>query len=1053
MRQHFRKLLSALVALTLVLLVIPSLTGHTASALTLIDSGRITGIDAPVAGATPDYTASIQYSPTMMKFQDLNSSYYKNGIGWKDDTAGSVIKTTDTFIEGHQYTVIISLDAKSGYCFSVDGSTVHSKGYINGNTATGKYLTDTRIEFRYTFPKAQKLRVGTVTITGITAPKVGHYPSYSSSVSASGCSRETGSGTWYHNGVAWNDLTLNKMMTPGDKFVAGHTYRVIVSMIADSTYTFCDSEKNVVATGTINGNAAGTTRWNDTNVGFTYDFVPEGVVSKVTITDIDTPRIGNKPDYTKTWNPNSQVVGDTYSNDNTWYKGTIWFDETTGQAIKPSDTFLEGHQYRVRVSMYTREGYSFCDVNGNVATKATINGYEATPYKYSTKNVGFDYTFPKLDKIVKSVAITGLDAPAIGKNPDYTATVSGDGGVKVEDYTNGSSFFHGIRWWNKTDSQYLTPSSTFEAGKVYVVTFSIEASAGYGFSDSTGVVTTATLNGVSVPGELYEWEGDTLGLDYEFPELKALVSSVTITGVDAPVAGKTPDYNITAKGSGFVNDTYASSYWKNGICWIDVTEDNSALAIDDTFEAGHAYKVRVSLYAKDGYTFKNAAGEVATKATFDGKASTGSHQFDEPENIGFEYEFPPLAQVVTGAAITIDAPTAGAKPDYTASGSGAGFDVESDYSSENIWLNGVEWYDMTANKWVHADTDTFTAGHQYKVIVSLMAKDGYFFDDTSTGAINGKAAEIYEIWSPSNAGFSYTFDKLPEAATIISGVTITDVTAPVAGEQPSYSATVTGEGFAVEDYSNGSNWVHGVIWMDMTTGDNITPESVFVEGHVYRIGFSLEPKAGYTFKDNSGNVVTPGTINGQPVSETYAYFDGTVAYRYVFPETPASGSGHLFPVDFYGFMEYSGGLFYVYQGDVVTDANGLVNDPNNPADWYFCSSGQAQLQYSGLAEYGGEWFYLENGKLNTTRTGIVEYDGGRFMIAAGRILREVNGLIQDPNTGLWYYVAAGQVADYTGLVLYDGAWFYVVNGELATGYTGPVVYDGSTFNVVNGQVA
>ena len=75
------------------------------------------------------------------------------------------------------------------------------------------------------------------------------------------------------------------------------------------------------------------------------------------------------------------------------------------------------------------------------------------------------------------------------------------------------------------------------------------------------------------------------------------------------------------------------------------------------------------------------------------------------------------------------------------------------------------------------------------------------------------------------------------------------------------------------------------------------------------------------------------------------------------------------------------------------------------------------------------------------------------MIAAGRILREVNGLIQDPNTGLWYYVAAGQVADYTGLVLYDGAWFYVVNGELATGYTGPVVYDGSTFNVVNGQVA
>ena len=86
------------------------------------------------------------------------------------------------------------------------------------------------------------------------------------------------------------------------------------------------------------------------------------------------------------------------------------------------------------------------------------------------------------------------------------------------------------------------------------------------------------------------------------------------------------------------------------------------------------------------------------------------------------------------------------------------------------------------------------------------------------------------------------------------------------------------------------------------------------------------------------------------------------------------------------------------------------------------------------------------------RAGLVEYDGGRFMIAAGRILREVDGLIQEPNTGLWYYVAAGQVADYTTLVQYDGAWFYVINGELATDFTGEVEYDGAMFSVVAGQV-
>ena len=75
-------------------------------------------------------------------------------------------------------------------------------------------------------------------------------------------------------------------------------------------------------------------------------------------------------------------------------------------------------------------------------------------------------------------------------------------------------------------------------------------------------------------------------------------------------------------------------------------------------------------------------------------------------------------------------------------------------------------------------------------------------------------------------------------------------------------------------------------------------------------------------------------------------------------------------------------------GNVVTEANGLVNDLNHSENWYYCSGGQVQLQYSGLAEYDGEWFYLESGKLDTNRVGIVGYDGGLFMVAAGRILRQ-----------------------------------------------------------------
>ena len=162
---------------------------------------------------------------------------------------------------------------------------------------------------------------------------------------------------------------------------------------------------------------------------------------------------------------------------------------------------------------------------------------------------------------------------------------------------------------------------------------------------------------------------------------------------------------------------------------------------------------------------------------------------------------------------------------------------------------------------------------------------------------------------------------------------------------------------------------------------------------------------------------------------------------------------HLFDESITGFAQYGGGLFYVTGGDVITAANGLQNDPNNPSVWYFCANGQVQLQHTGLAEYGGQWFYINNGVLDTNKRGIVNYDGGQFMIAAGRILREANGLIQDPNTGTWYFVSAAQVAsNYRGLALYDEHWFYVWDGVFQSNAEGYVEYDGATFYVSGGMV-
>ena len=156
-----------------------------------------------------------------------------------------------------------------------------------------------------------------------------------------------------------------------------------------------------------------------------------------------------------------------------------------------------------------------------------------------------------------------------------------------------------------------------------------------------------------------------------------------------------------------------------------------------------------------------------------------------------------------------------------------------------------------------------------------------------------------------------------------------------------------------------------------------------------------------------------------------------------------------FADDYAGIVEYGDGEFFVANGLLCKDANGL-----NLYDgtWYMLANGQIQRNYNGLALYDGEWFYVTNGELNENVNGIVNYNGGQFLVINGRLGYEVNGLWQNID-GEWYYLANGQVQNqYTGVAQYDGAFFYVVNGVLDSDYNGTVEYDGETFKVVNGML-
>ncbi|MCC8103092.1 MAG: hypothetical protein LIP11_12845 [Clostridiales bacterium] len=115
-----------------------------------------------------------------------------------------------------------------------------------------------------------------------------------------------------------------------------------------------------------------------------------------------------------------------------------------------------------------------------------------------------------------------------------------------------------------------------------------------------------------------------------------------------------------------------------------------------------------------------------------------------------------------------------------------------------------------------------------------------------------------------------------------------------------------------------------------------------------------------------------------------------------------------------------------------------------------------QLQYTGLVIHDGAWFYITDGILDTTVNGLIPYDGERFLVAAGRMVREYSGLWLNSviigGDNQWYFIGSGMVQNVSCVALYDGAWFVVENGVLASGYNGTMEYGGALFHVVNGQL-
>ena len=294
------------------------------------------------------------------------------------------------------------------------------------------------------------------------------------------------------SGSIWNEMLDN------ETFTIGKRYRVSVALNASKEYMFAlDASQDPVVSATINGKTAYV--YSDGDPGKTiyvrYDFgiLNDNTINQIDIDGIIEPVVGEYPIYDCTVGGNGYTINLMYSGDPdkgaTTINGVCWVDVTDGfgSPIKSNEPFRIGHTYKVFVDVKTEDGYVFDTncwgyINGNYAGINKGDG--------PVTELNLYWTFTCQPKTIKSVAVTGLDIPADGANPDFTATTD------LPDYYTVES----IEWSDYTSGVDMNESHTFVAGHEYWLTLTVvpKVEEGEEVCKFVSGKTTATLNGVEV---------------------------------------------------------------------------------------------------------------------------------------------------------------------------------------------------------------------------------------------------------------------------------------------------------------------------------------------------------------------------------------------------------------------------------------------------------------------------------------------------------------------------------------------------------------------------
>ena len=521
---------------------------------------------------------------------------------------------------------------------------------------------------------------------------------------------------------------------------------------------------------------------------------------------------------------------------------------------------------------------------------------------------------------ISVINLYGYSFPYVGANPwgydsgVYPKNPNSENNPNYEIFSySGNGFKNGIAW-TKVDSNgngvMMSSDDKFESGYKYTMYVAIKIKSGStltqytvsGFYHKlmqglTGIYD-ADENSVSVTkGFVYSGSGSneneycTVAITWNNALTRINDDTINITNLSYPWT----NYIVTNNFSGLKLDdnrgisiSNGGSY-NNSPRWYDYNDE--LMSINDKFEHGKKYTIKIPIKASAGYSWPNNATNLYKK----GKVFINGYPADIDYS-KFEEGLIFITKTYTAvrkAELTdtlLDYPlseSAYTTPTKVGDWTSANGNGENEYGytiDKDSGYDGVTWYN-SSGAYISKNAE-LVGGSEYKVRIYLKAKPGYAFDFTNISANSDQDTVIvYESYKDEVTNKEDTTDKKKnakvkflsseEGKTYIDGdesyyglakkayiertykvyprvreIVLNGFTKPNTGTALDFSISTPSESLIKieknEDFSN-------IAWFDVTNGSVVMKTNVPVEaGHKYEavVKFREKRHLGFAFADN-----------------------------------------------------------------------------------------------------------------------------------------------------------------------------------------------------------